>query len=228
MTHTNGPERLLERFTSVVFVAALFISIGPAVPIAAAQTHTFVTDTANNRVVVFNTADNSPVKPSAVGTAPSQIALSADGAKAFVANSGAPFSISIVDASDQCITGGICADAITVPVAAAPLSIAVGPTRAFVLIDGGALQIVDLATNQAGDPITVGGTGGGVAVTPDESYLYVASGNVTIFQISSNGLAVVNSFPPEKVSDPDVYNFAVSVAIARDSTVYESYNTYYI
>ena len=59
MRHTNGPTRTQQSFTAVLFLAALFVGLGPTE--AAAQTHTFVSDTANNRVVVFNTGDSTAV-----------------------------------------------------------------------------------------------------------------------------------------------------------------------
>ena len=44
MRHTNGPTRMQQSFTAVLFLAALFVGLGPTE--AAAQTHTFVSDTA--------------------------------------------------------------------------------------------------------------------------------------------------------------------------------------
>ena len=228
MRHTNGPTRTQQSFTAVLFLAALFVGLGPTE--AAAQTHTFVSDTANNRVVVFNTGDSTAVKSIAVGTAPTQVVLSQDGAKAFVTNSGAPFSISVIDTSEACITTNACNDTITIPVAASPQSVAVRSQgdSAFVLTDAGVVQVIDLGTNMPGDSIFVGGSDGGLAVTPNGSFLYVASGDVTVLQISdTKTLSVVGTpFAPEVSPELDVFNFAVSVAIARDGTVYVPFNTY--
>src|SRR5207249_3809195 len=164
-----------------------------------------ISDTANNRVVVFNTGDSTAVKSIAVGTAPTQVVLSQDGAKAFVTNSGAPFSISVIDTSEACITTNACNDTITIPVAASPQSVAVRSQgdSAFVLTDAGVVQVIDLGTNMPGDSIFVGGSDGGLAVTPNGSFLYVASGDVTVLQISdTKTLSVVGTpfFPGRTVA----------------------------
>jgi DNA-binding beta-propeller fold protein YncE len=229
MRHTNGPSRMQQSFTAVLFLAAL--SVGLASTDAAAQTHTFIADTANNRVVVFNTGNSTAVKSIAVGTAPTQVVLSHDGMQAFVTNSGAPFSISVVDTSEVCITTNTCNDTITIPVAAAPVSVAARPTGdlAFVLISSGAVQVIDLAgTQTAAAPISVGGSDGGLAVTSDGAFLYVAAGDVSVFgiDVANKTLGVPVTFAPETTPQPDVFNFAVSVAIASDGNVYVGFNTY--
>src|SRR5262245_21746906 len=172
MTHTNRPRRMLERFTSVVFVAVLFASIGLAAPMtAAAQTKAYIANSAVDHVTVVNTADNTVITTIPVGPAPTHVVLSSDGSRVFVINSGIPFSISIIRTADD-------TEVARIPVDAPPMSVAAKPTgdQAYVYLAGGIVRVLDVASAAVvGDPISVGGSDGALAITRDGSHVYVAA-----------------------------------------------------
>jgi YVTN family beta-propeller protein len=189
----------------------------------AAQTKAYIANTAADHVTVVDTADNSVVTTVAVGPAPTHVVLSTDGTRAFVINSGIPFSISVIQTADD-------TEIARIPVDAPPMGVAPkqnGDT-AYVLLAGGVVRVLDVASKAVvGDPIDVGGSDGGIAITPDGSHVYVAADNISVIDTATNTV-VVPSFAPEMTHDPTVFNFAVSVAVSADGKkAYVGYHSYF-
>src|SRR5262249_24009491 len=109
--------------------------------------------------------------------------------------------------------------------------LAVSSTDLFVLLNPGSVVDFSLATDppqQFGNPIAVGSAFGGMAITPGTpQQLWVATGAVTV--IATATFSPLTQFIPEQIHDPNVYNFAVGVAISSDPqnpTAYVTYDTY--
>ena len=120
-----------------------------------------------------------------VGTAPTRVAVTRDGSRAYVTNRDSD-SISVIDTA---------ADAVieTIPVGDSPTYLAVTPdgTRLYVMTAGGVVEVVDTALGTVAATIAVGSSGD-IAITPDGARAYVAAGLVYIIDTATK--AVVKSF----------------------------------
>src|SRR5205085_6023848 len=97
-----------------------------------------------------------------------------------------------------------------------PSAIGVSPDggRLYVMTAGGTVQVIDSATGTVVAAIAAGAGGGGIAVTPNGSRVYVADGLLYIIDAATN--AVIKSFVPETSSISGISNNASSVAVAPD------------
>src|SRR5207244_8372641 len=164
-------------------------------------------------------ASNAWTTSIAVGVAPSQGAIARAASRVYVTNTGSS-TVSAIDTSIQDVVA-------TIAVGDRPSGIAVSPAgdRVYVLDAAGSVSVIDTGTDAIVASVVVGGTDGTIAVTPDGARVYVASGKVSVIDTSTN--AVIASFFPEQVAVPDVFNFAVGVAIAPDGTrAFVTVNTY--
>jgi len=210
MTQRNGRTTIRQGLATLLCLASLFV--GVAGTRADAQTNAFVANTATNDVDVIDT-NGKTVTPLRVGTAPAQVAISQDGTRAYVTNSGSN-SVWQIDATSPdpasvAVTGMF-------SVGDHPTSIVVtsggDPVRdlLYVLTATG-VELVDTGSGTR-TPLNVGGSDGQLAITPDGHYLIVASGTVSVIETTGN--TVVTSFLPEEAPTAGISNVAVGVAIS--------------
>jgi YVTN family beta-propeller protein len=112
-----------------------------------------------------------------VGSFPFGIAVTPDGSKVYVANSG-DNTISIIDTATNTVVGS------PIQVGTRPTGVAVTPDgkKVYVTNNGGTVSVIGTATNTVVATISVAGLNQfspyGVAVTPDGKKVYVANGHV--------------------------------------------------
>ena len=185
---------------------------------AEGQTKAYVVSAGANLVTVIDTATGSVAGTVPVGTNPSRVVVSRDGAHAYVANTGSA-SVSVIDTASDAVTQ-------TIAVGDSPSGLAVAPDGAtlYVMTAAGEIDVVDTAQQVVRATIPVGASGA-IAVTPDGSRLYVAADLVYVIDAAAN--AVVKSFAAEETANPEVHHNAVSVAVSPDGTrVYVGVDTF--
>jgi len=212
---TSRRAGIQRELATVLFLVSLFVTAGPA----AAQTHLYVADSAANAVSVIDPATGALTTTIDVGTSPSRVAVAPAASRVYVTNTGSN-TVSAIDTSIQDVVA-------TIPVGDKPSGIAANPsgTRVYVLNAAGVVQVIDTSSNAIVAEVPVGGTDGSIAVTADGSRVYVASGRVSVIDAATN--SVIASFAPETAAVPDIFNFAVDVAISPDGArAYVAVNTY--
>ncbi len=135
------------------------------------------------------------------GTAPSGIAASPDGTKAYLAFSGSD-EVVVYDRA----SGGV----LSIPVAAGPIGIAITPDAAklYVASESGTVTVIWTATSEA-TTVSVGALPAAVALSPDGRRAYVAnrgSGSVTVIDTASDQVAAtiaLGSTPVGLAMSPD-------------------------
>jgi YVTN family beta-propeller protein len=115
----------------------------------------------SNNVSVVDTATNMVVATVAVGSFPIGVAITPDGAFAYVAsfNSG---NVSVIDTATNAVVD-------TVAVPPGPNHVAITPDGAFAYVTKQGTErvaVIDTATNTVVDTVTVGSQPRGVAITP--------------------------------------------------------------
>ncbi|MFK4184524.1 IPT/TIG domain-containing protein [Streptomyces sparsogenes] len=153
-----------------------------------------------------------------VGPAPVGIAVTPDGAAAYVADSGGG-AVSVVGTATDTV-------AATVPVGSGPWEVAVAPDGSHAYVTrpaAGAVTVIETATNTV--TATIGGFSGprGLAVSPDGTRLYVANsgaGTVAVVSTATNtitGTVTVGNTPDTVAFRPD--GAVVYVSNAGSGTV---------
>ena len=141
-------------------------------------------------VWVIDVATGTRLQTINVGTAPFFIAMSPDGSKAYVANSGGVSgTVSVIDTATATVSA-------TIPVGLAPVAVAFNPagTRAYVANSaqnalGNSVTVINVLTSTVVTTTTVTGVPYGVAVSPDGLSVYVSRVNglkVSIISTASN------------------------------------------
>jgi YVTN family beta-propeller protein len=208
MTETNGRTTIRQTLGALLCLASMFV--GVAGTRADAQTNAFVANSTANAVDVIDTTTNTRVGPPiTVGAAPAQVAIAQDGKHVYVTNTGSsPYSISVIDTTDPPTLVA------TFDIAGRPSSIAVDSrrNRLYVLEAGNLLEVLDATTGIHICFVSVGGSDGQIAITPDGGHVYVAAGNVTVIETEQNSIVAV--FTPEETATPGISNVAVGVAIS--------------
>ncbi|MEQ1593566.1 MAG: beta-propeller fold lactonase family protein [Casimicrobium sp.] len=125
----------------------------------------------------------------AVGPNPYGVAVSPDGSRVFVANSGAG-TVSVVDAASNTVTS-------TIAVGANPVGVAASPDgqRVYVANSGtGSVSVIEVATLTVSSTTPVGGHAMGVAVTDDSTRVVVSNSfDETVSVINAATLAVLGT-----------------------------------
>jgi len=219
MTNHIARPALRRGVASISFLTAVFVGVGTGTPRAQAQPQprprAYVANTTTNAVSVIDTGD-ALVEPSVVGTItvgtnPTMVVISRDGSKVFVGNTVSK-TVSVIDPANTNVPPG------SIPLAEEPSSLALSPdgTKLYVLRGAATLDVIDTSTTSYNvlASFPVGTSAGKIAVTPDGSTLFVAAGNVTVISTATD--QVLATLVPETVSDPNIYNFAVSIAIGPD------------
>ncbi|AUY53769.1 IPT/TIG domain-containing protein [Streptomyces sp. CB01881] len=139
-----------------------------------------------------------------VGSSPLGVALTPDGARAYVANR-ASNTISVIDTVTNSVTA-------TIAAAGSPFLTAVSPdgTRVYVtLFDDGTLGVIDTATNTLTATIAVGAAAVAVALSPDGARAYVTSQG-------TNTLSVVDTATNTVTATVTTGPMPVGVAVTPD------------
>jgi YVTN family beta-propeller protein len=111
-----------------------------------------VASAGNNTVLVLDTSTNTVVATVPVGNLPIGVAITPDGAFAYVANAFGS-TVSVIDTSTNTVVA-------TVRVGPLPTGVAITPDGAFAYVanaDGNTVSVIDTATNTVVDTVLVGG-----------------------------------------------------------------------
>ena len=203
----DGRTLLNQRKTQNLALNACMMAILLAAQ-ATAATLAYVTNPGSNTVSVIDTATNTVVgSPISLGHSPGRIAMTPDGARAYVAYVTPNFNDSgvlVISTSSNTVTA-------TIPIAGACADgVAVHPdgTRVYVAdVCNGVIQVVNTATNTLAAPIPVGAAN--IAVAPDGTRAYLTiQGSVSVLDLTSN--TVTGTVP--------VTYTPVGLAVAPDGT----------
>jgi YVTN family beta-propeller protein len=159
-------------------------------------------------VSVIDTASNIVTTMVPVGLSPSGVAITPDGAFAYVANFDSD-NVSVIDTATNTVTT-------TVTVGEEPVGVAITPDGAFAYVTNSRsdVSVIDTASNIVTATVTVGSFPVGVAITPDGAFAYVTnagSDDVSVIDTASNTVTstvAVGSFPfgvaitPGPAADP--------------------------
>jgi YVTN family beta-propeller protein len=168
------PIAARARLRVALIGAALFAVALPAAASASSAHTAYVANggIGNDRVTPIDTLTNTDGTPIGVGSDPSAIAISPDGATAYVANRG-DGTVTPIDTATN--TAGT-----PIGVGSDPSAIAISPDGATAYVGNagdGTVTPIDTATNSAGTPIGVGSGPDAIAITPDGATAYVAAGD---------------------------------------------------
>jgi YVTN family beta-propeller protein len=146
---------------------------------------------------------------------------------AYVANANNN-TVSVIDTASNTITA-------TIPVGAAPVSLALTPDRAFLYVVNGranSVTVVDTATNATVTTVAVGNAPFGIAVAPDGAFVYVTNlrgNNVSVIDTASNTVAAtvpVGRFPEGVAITPDgAFAYVVNDGDSNVSVIATATNT---
>ena len=174
--HAQKPTRIrgaaLAGFAVTIgMTVALVTAIGTS-PAQAISSRAWTLYTVGSTVTPIDTATGTAGTPITVGSAPYAIAITPDGATAYVTNTGNGTVTPIATATNTAGT--------PIPVGARPFGIAITPDGATAYVTNNSddtVTPIDTATNTAGTPIPVGTLPFGIAITPNGATAYVANTN---------------------------------------------------
>ncbi|MFZ9106223.1 MAG: beta-propeller fold lactonase family protein, partial [Pontimonas sp.] len=175
--------------------SALSVSLAGAVPFGVAVApdgdYVYVALFATNELAKIRVSDFA-VTTVSVGSSPAEVALSADGAIAYVSNSG-DNRVSVVDTSTLAVVT-------TFPTRDAPLGIALSPSGDVVYVANSgddSVSVISLTSYTELEEIVVGDDPRGIAVNSSGSRIYVTN-------FADDTVSVIErAFVPEPVSSTD-------------------------
>ena len=174
-------------------LAFLLLAFGTDVP-ARAPCDAYVAQNASNSVWAINTKTDMPAAVIPVQFSPLGVAITPNGAFAYVTNTGAvcslcsfsqPPSVSVIDTATYAVVA-------TIPVGQYPAGIAITPNGAFVYVanfNSNSVSVIDIVTNTVTATVSVGTNPLGVAITPNGAFAYVTnytSQDVSVISTTSN------------------------------------------
>src|SRR3989442_7164529 len=177
----------LLRYFALLLPAA-FLS-GPA----AAQCTVYVPTYKSNSVAVIDTMLDRVIAVIPVQIQPLSVAVTPNGAFAYVTNSGWIFSsnsVSVIDTSSNTVVN-------TIPVGSFPVGVAITPNGAFAYVANAVsndVSVINTVTNTEAVRIGVGTSPWGVAITPNGAFAYVTNqgaNSVSVINAATN--TVVNT-----------------------------------
>lgn len=134
----------------------------------------YVANSGSGTVSVIQTSTNEVVATVDVGGAPSRVAITPDGALAYVTNGS---YVSVIETA----TNTVVATVVEVNGVGSGNNVAITPDGAFAYVVGqSTVFVIATATNSVVTTIEVGLGARGVAVTPDGAYAYVAADNAVL------------------------------------------------
>ncbi len=149
----------------------------------------YVTNFDAQNVSVIATSTNTVVATVPVGTQPIAVALTPDGAFAYVTNSSG--SVSVLSTASNTVVA-------TVPVGSLPFGVAITPDGAFAYVTNRGtndVSVITTSTNTVVATVPVGSGPGGVAITPDGAFAYVTNSPGSVFVLSTASNTVVATVP---------------------------------
>src|SRR5229473_2130454 len=155
---------------------------------AAAQCTAYVPTHKSNSVAVIDTLLDRVVAVIPVQIQPLAVAITPNGAFAYVTNSGWIFgsnSVSVINTASNTV-------ATTIPVGRFPVGVAITPNGAFAYVanfNSNSVSVINTATNTVVATVPVGNGPVAVAITPDNSFGYVTNGssdNVSVISTATN------------------------------------------
>ena len=204
-----------------------------ATGIAVTNNRAYVTNYNDGTVTVINTLDGTVIgDPIPVGTGPASVAVSGDGTRVYVANSGGLFgggagTVSVIDTATNTVIGD------PIPVGGDPTGIAIAPNGKTVYVvntGDGTVSKIAVATGKVTTVKGVGSDPSQITVAPDGSKVYVSDlldGTVTEFSSASSTAKVIAHL------DGNPYGLAVSpdsktlYVTGADGTVTKLETTHY-
>jgi YVTN family beta-propeller protein len=188
----NRDNRLIYRWLLCCFALPILAGL-MSVP-AAAQCDAYVAQNASNSTWVINTLTDALVAVIPVQFSPLGVAITPNGAYAYVTNTGAvcnlcpvnqPSSVSVIDTATYKVVA-------TIQVGQYPAGVAVTPNGAFAYVanfNSNSVSVIDTATNTVTATVTVGINPLGVAITPNGALAYVTnytSASVSVISTTTN------------------------------------------
>jgi YVTN family beta-propeller protein len=174
-------------------LAVVLLTVLTSVP-AAAQCDAYVAQNASNSVWAINTSTDMAVAVIPVQFSPLGVAITPNGAFAYVTNTGAvcdlcffsqPPSVSVIDTATYKVVA-------TIPVGQYPAGVAITPNGAFAYVanfNSNSVSVIDTSTNTVAATVPVGINPLGVAVTPNGAFAYVTdytSADISVISTSTN------------------------------------------
>ena len=135
---------------------------------------------------VIDTATNTVTATVMIGGTPGAIAITPNGAFAYVPSYEAN-TVMVIDTATNTVTA-------TVPSGNGPSGVAITPNGAFAYVTNvasGDVSVIDTATNTVIATVAVGASPVGISITPNGAFVYVAnygSGNVSVINTATNTL----------------------------------------
>src|SRR6267154_572708 len=194
-------------------VVLLFVIVFSCVP-AAAQCDAFVAQNASNSVWVINTLTDTAVAVIPVDFSPFGVAITPNGAFAYVTNTGIicdlcpvsqPPSVSVIDTATYKVVA-------TIPVGLYPAGVAISPNGAFAYVanfNSNSVSVINTATNTVAASVAVGCGPTSVAITPNGTLAYVTNScdsTVSVINTATNTVVAtvaVGSQPQNIAITPD-------------------------
>jgi YVTN family beta-propeller protein len=150
-------------------------------------------DSIHREVAVIDTATRTVVDHIVVGSDSKGVAITPDGAFAYVANSGVDKSVSVIDTSTNSVVA-------TIPnLGTEPWNVAITPDGAFayVTIKGtNNVAVIETASNSVVGYVPVGGCPFGITITPNGQFAYVSNeceNSESVINVATN--TVVGTVP---------------------------------
>src|SRR5712691_7769333 len=158
---------------------------------AAAQCDAYVVQNGSNSVWVVNTKTDALVAVIPVLFPPLGVAITPNGAFAYVTNTGAicDFCAAIQSPSVSVIDTATYSVVATIPAGNYPSGVAITPNGAFAYVanfNSSSVSVIDTATNTVTATVGVGTGPSGVAITPNGAFAYVTN-------YYSNVVSVINT-----------------------------------
>lgn len=172
-----------------------------------ARPFAYVTNSSSQSVSVIDTATNAVVDTIPVGANPTGVAITPDGAFAYVTNQGDPGTVSVIETASNTVVAAI-------SVGLFPTEIAITPDGAFAYVTNlsvnGTVSVIETASNTVVATVPVGLNPRGVAFTPDGAFAYIVN------SYPSNSVSVIETASNTVVTTVPVGNNPIAVAITPD------------
>lgn len=208
--NARHPRRGRSRGTSVALAASLFGLVGASLAAPSA----YVGNLGSNSVSVIDQATGLVTQTIQVGTGPTGVAVSPDGARVYVANNGSG-NVSVISTDTNSVVA-------TVPTAGTSYGVAVTPDGSRIYVadhHAFTVSVISAATNQVVASIPMPVKPFHLAVTPDGSAVYATCADIC------NTLTKISTATNTVVGTTTVGTYPVGVDVSPDgSKVYVAHN----